>query len=102
MISLYRDPLGEKVFSKSGMTNQSPNRSVASASKGQPEVADHTIASLQNRVKNLECALSKHENIGTEIIDEESMIGNMKTSKAVSFRNEQAEEPLPSNGSYHN
>jgi hypothetical protein len=86
MISLYRDPLGEKVFSKSGLTNHSPNRSVTGAA------GDQTIASLQNKVKDLERALSKHafENLATEKYDVEldSMTDSMKTSrpKTVSFR----------------
>jgi hypothetical protein len=85
MISLYRDPLGEKVFSKSELTNHSPNRSVTGAA------GDKTIASLQNRVKDLELALSKYafENLSTEKYDIEldSMTDSMKTSrpKTVSF-----------------
>jgi uncharacterized coiled-coil protein SlyX len=82
MISLYRDPLGEKVFSKSGLTNHSSNRSVTGAA------GDQTIASLQNRVKELELALSKHT-LDTEKYDVEldSMTDSMKTSqpKTVSF-----------------
>jgi hypothetical protein len=82
MISLYRDPLGEKVFSKSGLTNHSPNRSVTGAA------GDQTIASLQNRVKELELVLSKHT-LDTEKYDVEldSMTDSMKTSrsKTVSF-----------------
>ena len=84
MVSLYRDPLGEKVFSKSGLTNHSP--SVTGA------VGDQTIASLQNRVKDLELALSKHafENLATEKydngIESDSITDSLKTrSKTVSF-----------------
>ena len=86
MVSLYRDPLGEKVFSKSGLTNHSPTRSVTGA------VGDQTIASLQNRVKDLELALSKHafENLATEKydngIESDSMTDSLKTRpKIVSF-----------------
>ena len=87
MISLYRDPLGEKVFSKSGLTNQSPNRSVTGMTN--KEVGNQTVVSLQNRVRDLELALSKHafENLATENgYDTDSMTDSIKIrTKAVSF-----------------
>ena len=55
MISLYRDPLGEKVFSKS-VASQSPHAT------GRLDSNERTTESLQNKVKQLEVALSKCEN----------------------------------------
>ena len=62
MVSLYRDPEGEKVFSKS-VGSQSPH--VTGVEKRQLSIDDQTVASLQKRVKELEVALSKYENTQT-------------------------------------
>ena len=62
MASLYRDPEGEKVFSKS-VASQSPY--VTGVEKPQLSIDDQAVASLQMRVKELEVALSKYENTQT-------------------------------------
>ena len=97
MVSLYGDPQGEKVFSKS-VASQSH---VIGANKQQCSSDDQAIESLQTRVKELELALSKHEN--TQTLNVEPMSKN--TSK-VSFsqdRNGQMEQKcLPSNGTVKN
>ena len=42
MISLYNDPLGEKVFSKSIASHSS--NTATGGNRGQPECGEHTIA----------------------------------------------------------
>ena len=91
MLSLYRDPLGEKVFSKS-VASQSPHATERLDSN------DRTIETLQNKVKQLEVALSKYEssqNFNTEPLSK-------KTVSKVSFTQDEhgeiIEEHLPSNG----
>lgn len=100
MVSLYHDPEGEKVFSKS-VDSQYPH--VTGVEKRQLSIDDQAVASLQMRVKELEVALSKYEN--TQIIPTvEPMTKN--TSK-VSFSldmNGQKEtyNNMPSNGAVKN
>ena len=90
MISLYCDPLGEKVLSKS-VASQS------SHATGRLDSNDRTIESLQNKVKQLEVALSKCESSQNFNAEPPST----KISK-VSFTQDEngdiIEEHLPSNG----
>lgn len=93
MVSLYLDPQGEKVFSKSVA---SLSHQATGADNHRLSSNDHTVESLQTRVKELELELSKYKN--TQMFDSEPM--SKKISK-VSFsqdQNGQIEEYLPSNG----
>ena len=93
MVGLYRDPQGEKVFSKSAITSPYTN-----GDKGKLGSSDQTVESLQTKVKELEAALSKYEN--TQISAVEPM---GKTTSKVSFSTDGdgqdlIETHLPSNG----
>ena len=62
MVSLYRDPEGENVFSKSIISHDQSNF-VTNADGGQLGSKDlGTIESLQSRVKELELEVSRYKN----------------------------------------
>ena len=71
MVSLYRDPEGENVFSKStpGSTS-SPQITTNASGKGQKlENNNWKIESLQDQVKELQFALSKYESDNSEQLE---------------------------------
>jgi hypothetical protein len=54
MVSLYRDPHGKKIFSKSAVAQHASGTNKSRGSR--------TVESLEGRVKELESRLSKYDN----------------------------------------
>ena len=89
MIALHRDPEGEKVFSRSA-ASQSPHDIVSGADKLRLSNSDQTVELLQTRVKQLELALSKHEN--TQMMNAQPMSKNTSKVTFSQDRNGQIEK----------
>ena len=60
MVSLYHDPEGENVFSKSAISQSNFLTNAEGGQLGSKDLG--TIESLQSRVKELELELSRYEN----------------------------------------
>ena len=59
MVSLYRDPHGKKIFSKSAVAQHA----TGSNRKSDASKVPRTVESLEIRVKELESRLSKYDNL---------------------------------------
>ncbi len=57
MVSLYRDPHGKKIFSKSAVAQHASGTNKSTGSK-----VPRTVESLEGKVKELESRLSKYDN----------------------------------------
>ena len=86
MASLYRDPEGEDVFSKS--TPGSLNSPQATGAGGKALKLENKVESLQDQVRELQFALSKYESNNNE----------RKSSKVTFSELDQNQLHSPSNG----
>ena len=90
MISLYRDPGGEKVFSKT-----SPNSNLSHPSLSHKEALkekERLIESLQNRVKELESSLQQDADSGGDYAGDRKLSASKVTFSEVNtlmFKNDQ-------------
>ena len=90
MISLYRDPEGEKIFSKTSPTSNLSHPSLSP--KEALKEKERLIESLQNRVKELESSLQQDADSGGDYAGDRKLSASKVTFSEVNtliFKNDQ-------------